>query len=223
MFKSVLFYTNKLKVVRRFYRNVLGLEISDTTDERFTVNIGESKVIFVETDQPAFYHFAINIPGNQFSIMKHWIKEKIPLNRQRAIDEVYFPSFDADAMYFEDPAGNIVELIGRRKRDLFGDLTTEAFLNISEVGVVTPFMTEIGDEIQDTGVPLFQGMEINPEEVNFLGKDDAFIVLTPPDRKWNFSEKDSVIHPLEFTLTDGNHFILDSEGNLTITSEDQAE
>src|SRR5690625_4784949 len=116
MFMSVLFYTNKLKVVRRFYGNVLGLDISEITNDRFSITIGESNVTFVQSDLPAFYHFAINIPGNQFSLMKHWIREKIPLNRQRGVDETYYPNFDADAIFFEDPAGNIVELIGRRKR-----------------------------------------------------------------------------------------------------------
>src|SRR5690625_5802009 len=81
--------------------------------------------------------------------MKHWIKDRLTLNREGGIDEIYYPTFDADAIYFEDPAGNSVELIGRRKRDLFGSLTKEAFLNISEIGITTPFVTEVGEQLQE--------------------------------------------------------------------------
>src|SRR5690625_80736 len=111
MFNSVLLYTNQLKELRRFYMNILELNITDETEEAFSIDIGTSKLTFKQSDKPCFYHYAINISGNQFSMLKHRIKERIPLNRERGIDEVYFSSFDADSMYFEDPAGNIIELI----------------------------------------------------------------------------------------------------------------
>lgn len=219
MFKSVLLYTNKLKLLQRFYGNLLGLNITDISADQFTVVVGDSSLIFIQDEAPAFYHFAINIPGNQFSIMKHWLKEKLTLSRERGIDERYYADFDADSMYFGDPAGNIVELIGRRKRDLFGDLTSKAFLNISEVGVVTPFMVQVGDDIQDFGIPLYHGMEIDPDNLNFLGKNDTFVVLSPPEKRWEFSERKSEVFPLEFTLHDGGHFILDNEGKIKISTE----
>src|SRR5690625_5086811 len=208
MFKSVVLYTNQLKSLRRFYMNILDLKITKFSDEEFTITIGESSLTFKQFDQPAFYHFAINIPGNQFSMMKYWIKERLTLNREGGIDEIYFPSFDADSMYFEDPVGNIIELIGRRKRDMFGNLTSDAFLNISEIGIVTPFVTEVGDQLQDFGIPLLWGTDVKPDELNFLGKDDTFIVLVPPERKWYFSKQKSKVYPLEIILNNGGHIVL---------------
>lgn len=222
MFKSLVLYTNQLKSLRRFYMNVLELDLIKTNDEQFTIKIGESTLTFIQFNQSAFYHFAINIPGNQFSIMKNWIRDRHTLNREGGRDEVYFSSFDADSMYFEDPAGNIIELIGRRKRDMFGDLTSEAFLNISEVGIVTPYVTEVGDQLQDFGIPLRGGTEVNPDDLNFLGRDEAFIVLVPPERKWYFSKQKSKTYPLEFTLNNGGHIVLDSHGEVKIDDEDQS-
>lgn len=216
MFQSVILHTDQLKQLKRFYQNVLEMKMIDVSEERFTVQIGASQLTFQNGDQPAFYHFAINIPGNQFSQMKYWIKDKIQLNREGGIDEIYFPSFDADAMYFEDPAGNIIELIGRRKRDLFGTLTSAAFLDVSEVGIVTPHLVDVGDDLQDFGIPLRHGTEINPKDVNFLGRNDTFIVLAPPNRKWYFSKQKSETYPLEITLTNGQHIKLDKNGRIKL-------
>lgn len=217
MFKSVLFYTDKLKSLKRFYRNVMELEVIQSTTEAFTIKVGDSTITFCQTDQPAFYHFAINVPGNQFSLIKQWAAERLTLNREKAIDQIYFQNFDADAIYFEDPAGNIIELIGRRNRDVFGNVTVDSFLNVSEVGIVTPHINDVGDQLQDFGIPLWQGTEIDPESVNFLGKDDHFIVLVPPERRWYFSAKDSETHPLEITLNDETQILLDANGKISIT------
>lgn len=216
MFKSVSLYTNQLKSLRRFYENVMGLHISEADQEQFTVKIGDSSIIFKHSKQPAFYHFAINIPGNQFSMMKYWMQDRLTLNRENGRDEVYFQSFDADSIYFEDPAGNIVELIGRRKRDLFGELSVSSFLNISEISITTPFVAEVGDELQDSGIPLHWGTNVIPDELNFLGKNDTYIVLVPPGRRWYFSKRMSETYPLEITLMNGKRIIVNEKGNTTI-------
>ncbi|MHA6252795.1 hypothetical protein [Oceanobacillus sp. CAU 1775] len=219
MFKSVVFYTNKLKAMRRFYANVLGLDIIEATDEKFTVKIGDTNLMFKASEEAASYHYAINIPGNQFSIMKHWIQERTKLLTFRGKTEVFHRNLAADSMYFEDPAGNLVELIGRRNRDLLGDLTKEAFYDVSEIGITTSHMEEVGDELQDLGLPLQQGAEVDVESLNYIGRDDHFVVLVPPAWEWEFSSKKSEAHPLEFTLTDGQHVSIDKNGEIQITEE----
>jgi len=223
MFKSIVLFTNKLKSLRRFYGNVLELDISESSNEQFTVKVGESTITFIQSFRSACYHIAINIPGNQFSVMKYWMRDRVSLNRDESRDEVYFPSFDADSMYFNDPAGNVVELIGRRKRDLFGSLTTASFLDVSEIAITTPFVTEVGEQLQDFGIALRGGTEANPGSVNFLGKDDTFIVLVRPSRKWYFSKKLSETHPLEITLNDGRHIVLNEEGKVILSRKTDAD
>jgi catechol 2,3-dioxygenase-like lactoylglutathione lyase family enzyme len=207
--------------MKRFYANVLGLDIKESDSNHFTVNVGETDLTFQEAEEPSFYHFAINIPGNQFSIMKQWIKEKVPLNRSRGLTEVYYESLGADSMYFEDPAGNMVELIGRRNRDLFGPLTKEAFINVSEVGIISPHLYDVGEELQDLGLPLVKRAEVNPEEVNFLGKEDAYIILAPPGWQFRFSKKEAETHSLQITLKNGMHFSIDKEGRMDSSEEKQ--
>ena len=217
MFKTVLLYTNELESLKRFYRNILELDIPESSNGQFTVKVGESVIRFIQSHHPAFYHFAINIPGNQFSMMKYWLQDRVELNREEGRDEIYFSKFDADSMYFEDPTGNVVEFIGRRHRDLFGDLSPSSFLSVSEVGITTPFVAEVSEQLQDFGIALRSGTEVNPESVDFLGGEDTFIVLVRPNRRWYFSKKYSEIHPLEITLNNGSHIVLDDKGNIRLS------
>ncbi|MEC5425253.1 hypothetical protein QGM71_17345 [Virgibacillus sp. C22-A2] len=212
MFKSVLFYTNKLKPMKRFYANVLELDITDSGSEYFTVNVGETDITFQHSETPSFYHFAINTPGNQFIIMKEWIESKLTLNLSGGVDKIYYQSLGADSIYFEDPAGNLIELIARRNRDLFGPLTKEAFFDVSEVAVTTPYLSQVGEELQDIGVPLRHGTEVEPDEANYLGRGDSFVVLVPPAWKWEFAKRKTETHPLEITFQDGQHVTLNAEG-----------
>jgi len=218
MFKEVVFQTNKLKALQRFYANVLELDITEQTENAFTVKIGTTNLIFRQSEEKASYHFAVNIPGNQFVIMKHWIQDRLTLNKTAGLNEIYYESFDADSMYFEDPAGNLIELIGRRNCDLFGSLTKDAFFDISEVALVTSDVAQIGEELQDFGVPLRHGSEIDPKGVNFLGKDDAFIVLAPTKWNWYFADKKSKAqtYPVEITLDDERRIVLHAEGSIEL-------
>src|SRR5699024_286414 len=223
MFKEVVFQTNTLKALQRFYANVLELDITNRAEESFTVKVGTTDVIFQQTDELARYHFAINIPGNQFVIMKHWIQDRLTLNKTAGLNEIYYASFDADSMYFEDPAGNLIELIGRRKRDLFGGLTKDAFFDISEVGLITPDVAQVGEDLQDFGLRLRHGSEIDPKGVNFLGMGDSYIVLAPSPWKWNFAEKKQHTCPVEITLRGGNRIMLNEEGKVKLQREEKTE
>lgn len=218
LFESVLFYTNKLKILKRFYKNVLDLAITESSDDMFTVKVGDSNVTFKHSEQLSFYHFAINIPGNQFSIMKSWMKNRLTLTRKGGVDQFYSQSFNADSMYFEDPAGNIIKLIGRRHRDLFGKLTSDAFLNISEVSIITSFTQEVGDELQDFGIPLFHSAVIDPGSTNYLGQGDTYIALEEPTKEQIFSNRQPTEpHPLELILHDIGKVILDKEGRIKLS------
>src|SRR5690625_8010457 len=83
--KSITLHTSQLKLLIRFYTDILKLDILKSTDNQFTVKVGESTLTFNESNKPAFYHFAFNIPGNKFSLMKRFIKEKIPINSEDEI------------------------------------------------------------------------------------------------------------------------------------------
>lgn len=216
MFKTVTLYTNQLKHLRGFYGNVLELPIEESTEEYFQMSIGTSTLIFRHSELKTSYHFAINIPGNQFTLAKHWAKERVILNREAAVDEIYYARFEADAFYFEDPAGNVIELIARRNVDRWSDFSVESFLNLGEISITTPFVEEVGEKLQEIGIPISGHVQLNPDELNFLGKKDTFILLVPPHRRWYFSNRMSETSPLEIALEDGKTILLNREGKIMI-------
>ncbi|GGA44913.1 glyoxalase [Psychrobacillus lasiicapitis] len=216
MFRAVKLYTDKLKQLKGFYGNVLGLTILESGDEFFKLSIGTSTLTFQESSHNTAYHFAINIPGNQFTLAKHWAKERVTLNREDAVDEIYYSRFNADAFYFEDPAGNIIELIARRHVDKWSDFSIDSLINLSEVSITTPFVQEVGEQIQAIGVHVSGHVDIDPKELNFLGSKDTFILLVPPNRRWYFSKKISITSPIEIELTDGQTISISEDGKINI-------
>ncbi|MFF2754600.1 glyoxalase [Psychrobacillus sp. NPDC058041] len=216
MFKSVIIYTNKLKYLKGFYGNVLGLRILETSNAHFTISIGSSTLTFRESEQPTLYHFAINIPGNQFTLAKHWAIERVTLNREDAVDEIYYSRFEADAFYFEDPAGNVIEFIARRNVDKWSGFSVESLLSLSEVSITTPFVEEVGEQLQSIGIPISGHVDIEPNELNFLGSKDTYILLVPPHRRWYFSKRMSETSPLEIELVEGTRIIVSNEGKTEI-------
>ncbi len=212
MFKKVTLYTNQLEDMKGFYEYQLGFRIVEENDSSFTLAMGESQLVFQESDRAAVYHFALNIPGNQFTLAKSWTSERVTLNRQEGMDEVFYANFDADAFYFQDPAGNVVEFIARRSIDRMGNFTVDSILNISEVSITTPYVEEVGELIENMNIPVRGSKGIDEKALNFLGRGHAFILLVAPKRIWYFSKQKSETHPLSIELTDGRRMNITEEG-----------
>ncbi|MCP2035923.1 CubicO group peptidase (beta-lactamase class C family)/catechol 2,3-dioxygenase-like lactoylglutathione lyase family enzyme [Planomicrobium sp. HSC-17F08] len=212
MFKKVTLYTNRLNEMKGFYEYQLGFRIVEEDDSSFTLAIGDSLLVFKTSERAAIYHFAFNIPGNQYTLAKGWASSRVALNRQEGMDEIYYANFNADAFYFQDPAGNVVEFIARRHIDRMGDFTVDSLLNISEVSITTDHVEEVGGKIEAMEIPVRGNKGIEPNALNFLGKDDAFILLVAPKRTWYFSKQKSEVHPLSIELADGRQIDISEDG-----------
>lgn len=212
MFKKVTLYTNQLEDMKGFYEYQLGFRIVEEDETSFTLSIGESQLVFRESERAAVYHFALNIPGNQFTLAKWWAGERVTLNRQEGMDEVFYANFDADAFYFQDPAGNVVEFIARRSVDRMGNFTVDSLLDISEVSITTPDVEEVGEAIESMDIPVRGNKGIDPKSLNFLGSGHTYIILVAPKRTWYFSKQKSETHPLSIELSDGRQIDITEEG-----------
>lgn len=82
------------------------------------------------------YHFAINVPQNQFEDAVTWLSDRVELlsDTETGDSEIFFEDWNAHAVYCLDPAGNLLELIARH--DLSNDsdrpFGSENFLEVSE-------------------------------------------------------------------------------------------
>ncbi len=90
------------------------------------------------TGEPAFYHLAFTIPDNKADEALEWVRSKgiEPIAKNDAV-QFPFPNWNATALYFYDPDGNLVEFIAHHS---LSNATREPFsskdlVRISEIGL----------------------------------------------------------------------------------------
>ncbi|MFK7774832.1 MAG: ring-cleaving dioxygenase [Saprospiraceae bacterium] len=201
-FTELTLYTAELEDQFEFYSKVLELPVISRDQEQFTLKVGESILQFkaVEDDTTPFYHYAINIPSNKYEKAKKWLSEKTPLLLDgNGNDLLYFGFWDAHAMYFKDPSGNIGELIARHTldNDRDGEFGISDLLCISEIG--TPV-----EDPDDLAVQLKTAYDLDTlGEAMFIGDENGLFVAVPVDRLWfpEFTQK-ADIFPTEIYISD---------------------
>lgn len=210
--KLLTLQTNKLEMMKEFYTQHLGFSICGENPTGFQIQVGTSILEFTNervAGEP-YYHFAINIPANQFQEAKEWLKGKTTLLLEDGEDEAYFSFWLAHACYFEDPAGNIVELIARSNEnpDCESPFSVNTILNISEIGLIVQDATKVGEQLKKFNIFERDNDPITNTSLNFMqdNNNGVFMLLTSIGRKWLFSEKKSKIFPMKITL--GNQIVI---------------
>ena len=171
-----------------FYKDILELPIIEKTKNSISIQAGDSVLEFVEN--PAFnsiYHFAFNIPENKLDEAIDWCKSKVDLifiEDQKVITN--FENWNANAVYFYDNSGNLLEFIARHDLD---NAQTEAFsskaiLNISEIGIVSENPLALGEQlIEQHGLEFFS-KNANSDFFAAVGDDEGLLIMVKPDRNW---------------------------------------
>ncbi|PKR84547.1 VOC family protein [Heyndrickxia camelliae] len=196
--EKLLLDTNKIADLRNFYKDMLGLNITEDTPQCLTFKVGETLLSFKETANKnhPFYHFAMNIPNNKFQQAKKWLQDRgVKLNREDGKDEVYFETWNAESVYFEDPAGNIVELIARHHlpNKTEGEFSSEDLLNVSEIGIVRDQVLPFVQELNNIGIPCWKEAD---ESFASVGNEEGLVIVVKRGRRWYFSNKDAEIFPV---------------------------
>lgn len=192
-------------VTAGFYRH-LGLEIGrPRSGAGAVVRIGSTELVLVPgaAGVDAFYHLAINVPPGSIGKASAWLADRgvdrIAPPDGAASEIVRFEAWRADAVYFQDPMGNIVELIARERTeapdpDGFGP---EHLLRISEIGIVTgDGRTPAGaPTVAETATLLSSRLGLRPfpdpeapvaTDATFaaLGDDAGLLILAQRGRAW---------------------------------------
>ncbi len=195
--------TASIKALQDFYKDILLFEVSQTTENYFTVHAGKTDLVFENMHEEAFYHFAFNIPSNKLEEAYVWLKQRVKLlwlaDYRSFIAE--FADWHARSVYFYDPAGNIVEFIARF--DL-KDMVTAPFSplhirNVSEIGLV--FQQNSFDEKVDQllhNYPLHYFIKQPPmQQFRAVGDDRGLFIIVPEKRNWYpTQDRLSGIYPL---------------------------
>jgi catechol 2,3-dioxygenase-like lactoylglutathione lyase family enzyme len=170
---------------RRLYVDALGLAPLDGPAGAFTVRVGASRLAF-EPGRPSPQHVAFRIPSGAYADAMAWLGARVELLRNADGSAAYpFPDWNADAMYFRDPDGNVLELIAHH--DL-ADASTPPFgpgaiLAIGEVGVPVDDMPGFLADVEHRhGIRRWSG-----DGVGFAAAGDkqGSLIVVPRGRPWH--------------------------------------
>lgn len=176
-----------LPAQRDFYANILELPVN-LDSSTLEVKAGETDLLFTQapTELDGAYHFAFNIPENQFQAAKKWISERILLLRdETGKDEFHSENWNSDSAYFKDAAGNVLEFIARHnlKNAANGDFDSRQILNVSEIGLPSEDVIGFATELCTTlNLPVFQQQP--NETFTPIGDDNGLFILPIKDRIW---------------------------------------
>jgi catechol-2,3-dioxygenase len=238
---EVRLQTHQLTTLYDFYAKTCGLEVVDHTPDAFTLVTGSSTVIFEQTSENNVvpqYHIAWNIPENQFQEAKAWANERAELlvipeakfeetkgfTRKPSEEdvehyEIYFVPWNADATYFCDPVGNILEFIARHDLKNASDepFGHRSFLSISEIGMVVDDVIATTKLVCDTlGTTVYSKID---DIFAAIGDINGLFIIVKKGHQWFPTMRDALVFPTQvkvrgkqfspFNLPDAPHMICD--------------
>ncbi|HKJ38749.1 MAG TPA: hypothetical protein VJ972_08220 [Anaerolineales bacterium] len=176
-----------LKAQKEYYANVLGLPVSGSAVE-LNIKAGKTELVFRLAD-PGFdgaYHFAFNIPENQFSAAKNWITKRTHLlSNLEGEDEFASKNWNSHSVYFKDAAGNVLEFIARHNLEnaVKGDFDGSQILNISEIGLPSEDVIGFANELcAKFGISVFK--QEPSDTFTPIGDDNGLFIIPIKDRIW---------------------------------------
>jgi catechol-2,3-dioxygenase len=197
-----------LAIVRPFYSEVLGLPIVADGPGSCTVQVGVSRLTFALVDgDPGVQHFAFTIPRNQLAAGKGWLTGRAALLTQDGDDEFSSALWQAQQVYFRDPAGNILELIARQTLDNAATATFDArqLLNVSEVGLPT---TDVPGTVaalcREFGLAVYGDAS---DTFTAVGDANGLLIVVQAGRHWFPTTSPAQDAPIAATLGEGRHVL----------------
>jgi catechol-2,3-dioxygenase len=193
--------THTIAALEMFYGQSLGLPTQRNGDE-LAIDAGTTRIVFTAvTEGKPFYHFAFNIPENKLESAIQWQKKRTELVRRNNKDVVHFAKWNADSLFFLDPAGNLLEYIARHdlKNAATGDFSAADILYASEIGLV---VDDIPKTVAAAKAQLNLGIyRDNSQSFASIGNEHALLVVVKRNRKWFPARKRSAkVFPLTATI-----------------------
>ncbi len=188
-----------LQEQKYYYTKKFAFDVVDESEESITLRLGSSMLTFSENRlKKSYYHFALNIPYDAVNKAMRWLEKKVDIIETAEGKIQDFPNWKARSVYFLDPAGNVVEFIGRERveansRTVFNE---KDIINISEVGVPVFQVSEAFKIIsQESGLPKF---DCDASTFCASGDDEGlFIIVDKAEKTWFPTDEAAKAYPLK--------------------------
>lgn len=211
--------TNNFVAQREFYTQTFGLPLITSTADSFTLRLGASTLTFTETNSEHIYHFAFNIPQNQLAEGHAWLKARVSIRVDDDQEIVYFKSWNAHAVYYIDPGGNIGELIARHNltNDSAQPFDVNSLLSVSEIGLTVDDVPATVARLRaELGLAVYANSA--SEEFAAIGDEHGLFIVVKRGRLWYMSDNaQAQILPLTVNLA-SNSTLTQTASALQITN-----
>jgi hypothetical protein len=182
------------------------------------IRVGTSILRFIAAPHPYRYHYAIAVPANSLIAVQRWWQTICAQTPSAPYGTIHgFDSWHADALYFQDAAGNIGEFIAQRDSAVGvpATFTLDDVRNICEIGIASSAASTLADFFAQTYHLCTYG-DTSPAFYPVGDVDGRFIVVHP-DRTWY---PDTGVHahqtPCHITMHTPQHLAV----RLTFTTPD---
>jgi hypothetical protein len=188
-----------------FYGERLGLPFLRLDATSVAVEVGETTLELRAASGTPFYHVALLVPGDRFEATLDWCRARVRLLPDRETGEPVFgfTNWEAQALYFHDPAGSIVELIAHHGIGDSGDdgpFGPRELLGVSEVGIVCdppPLAAALEREL---ALEMWDGSTEGEGRLAFVGEQARTLILCREGRPWLPTGRPAEAHPVEVVL-----------------------
>jgi len=198
-------YSTNLEAQQHFYTQVLELPLMVAQADRFTVKLGVSALTFVQSERAHPAHFAINISSCKIQQALEWVKKRTDILLCDGEPVADFSGWNAEALYFYDKDGNIVEFIARKDLDIINThpFSTADIISISEVGIVSNDNEAIYHQINNMRpIEIYDG---SFDRFCVLGNAEGlFILVNNTKKKWYPTLEDAF--PADFHIKGDYNF-----------------
>ena len=171
-----------------------------------SVRVGETTLELRPTAGSPYYHVAFLVPGDRFDAALAWARDHVELLPDTETGEPVFDfrNWDAQAVYFHDPAGSIVELIAHRgvgETGASGPFAPAELLGVSEIGIVCDPPSLAAELERELGLEVWDGAVEGEGLLAFVGAKARTLILCQTGRPWLPTGRPAEAHPVEVTLS----------------------
>lgn len=211
-----------LEEQKYFYTRKFKFKVVEESKEELTLEIGNSLLTFSENRlKKPYYHFAFNIPIKSLSKALAWVKKKVEVLTTGEGEIQDFSSWEAKSIYFLDPAGNVVELIGRKRfgEAKGGNFNESSILNISEIGLPVFQVSSAFNSIEK--VSRIKKFDCDSGVFCACGDHEGlFIIVDLAEKTWFPTDEPAREYPIEvnFNTDEGGFNLQLDAGGMTVNS-----
>ncbi|MGZ7440450.1 VOC family protein [Paenibacillus sp. TH7-28] len=197
--------TNKFSELKSFYRDVLRFPILEETNTSFSVDAGETVVIYESGDLHTFYHYAFFVNKAHFDRILEKIVEHSPLLADETGQTEFMSGvWKRKQVYFKDAQGNILEILPTGE-----ELSAEkTWVRVQEFGVPVDNLDEFISEVNQ----ISNIFPKNSDHFCFYGDESGVLVLVKEGRPWFPTDLPAISSPAELIVVDDCQMEVESGG-----------